>query len=85
MDRFEMKLRIGEKTLTLDRTEIRVILVRRGESFSDLASRIGCSRENLARLLNGKAHFPNLRKGLERELSRMLAKKPARGQLTRVA
>jgi hypothetical protein len=85
MDRFEMKLRIGGETLILDRTEIRVILLRRGERFSDLAARIGCSRENLARLLNGKKNFPNLRKGLERELSRMLAKRPSGGQLTHVA
>ena len=85
MDRFEMKLRIGEKTVTLDRTEIRVLLIRRGENFSDLANRIGCTRENLSLLINGRAYFPNIRKALELELSRMLAQKATRGQVTRVA
>ena len=85
MDRFEMKLQVGERTLTLDKTEILVILLRRGETLADLAERIGCTRENLTRLINGRARFPNLRTGLERELSRMLARKPARSEFTRVA
>ena|ERR1700754_4306114 len=73
MNNLEIKLRLpGGQPLTLNGTDIRVLLLRRNETVRDLARRLPCARENLSRMLTGKANYPHLRKKLARELQRMV-------------
>jgi transcriptional regulator with XRE-family HTH domain len=72
MNQTEIKVVVEDKQITLNPIDIRVMLVRRGETFKDLAQRVKCSRENLSRLLNGKANFPFIYQRLAGELSKMV-------------
>jgi hypothetical protein len=60
------------KPLRLSGTDIRVMLLRRGERISDLADRLGCRRESLSRLLHGHVLLPAVKKKLIEELTRMI-------------
>lgn len=62
-----------KQAITFTKSDIRALLVHRGETWPDLAQRLNCSRENLSRLVNGRADFPFLRKRLADELARMVA------------
>jgi len=61
------------RRVVLDRAQIRSLLVRRSETIGDLAARLGCRRESLSRLINGKRSMPTLRDKLAKELARMMS------------
>jgi DNA-binding Xre family transcriptional regulator len=76
MAELEINIRIHGRRTRISKLDIEVLLAMRRESFEDLARRIPCARENLSRLLNGRARFPALRKKLTTTIEEMVEELP---------
>lgn len=62
--------------IRLTRTDIEILLRLHEMNLTDLAGQIPCSKENLSRLLNGRATFPELHKKLALILEELIRKLP---------
>ena len=68
-----IKIADCEQSISLSTVEIKILLLRVGLTVTDLAARIGSSREAVSKTINGSASFPEVRKKAAAELERIAA------------
>ena len=68
-----IKINGHKQAISLSTVEIKILLLRARLSVTDLAARIGRSREAVSKTINNSDYFPEVHKEVEAELERIVA------------